>query len=178
MRVALLHNPQPAAPPPDLPDDAFEEYDRPQTIAAIVGALERLGVVVEAVPADRRLPWRLDEGRYDFAFNIAEGSGRRCREAIPAAVCDLLGIPVTGSDALTLAVALDKTIARRVVCPDVPVAGAVLVDAAADSDALHTLRYPAVVKPNDEGSSKGIRRDAIVSDAVIAAARCRWLGAR
>ena len=76
--------------PPGLPDDAFEEYDRAETIAAIGRALEALGVRVEAVPADRRLPWRLDEGRYDFAFNVAEGAGRRCRESIPAAVCELL----------------------------------------------------------------------------------------
>ena len=42
-------------------------------------------------------------GEYGFAFNIAEGFGRRCREAVPAAVCELMGVPYTGSDALTLA---------------------------------------------------------------------------
>jgi D-alanine-D-alanine ligase len=178
VKVALLHNPRPAVTPPELPDDAFEEYDRVETLAAITHALEALGARVEAVPADRRLPWRLDEGRYDFAFNIAEGTGRRCRESIPAAVCELLGVPFTGSDSLTLALTLDKALARRVVSPEVPVAPAVLLDAEDGEAALASLRYPVLVKPNDEGSSKGIRDGAVVEDAAAALARGRWLRAR
>jgi D-alanine-D-alanine ligase len=130
------------------------------------------------VAADRRLPWRLEDGRYDFAFNIAEGTGRRCRESIPAAVCELLGVPFTGSDSLTLALTLDKALARRVVSPEVPVAPAVLLDAEDGEAALASLRYPVLVKPNDEGSSKGIRDGAVVEDAAAALARSRWLRAR
>jgi len=178
VKVALLHNPRPAVTPPELPDDAFEEYDRVETLAAITHALEALGARVEAVAADRRLPWRLEDGRYDFAFNIAEGTGRRCRESIPAAVCELLGVPFTGSDSLTLALTLDKALARRVVSPEVPVAPAVLLDAEDGEAALASLRYPVLVKPNDEGSSKGIRDGAVVEDAAAALARGRWLRAR
>jgi D-alanine-D-alanine ligase len=130
------------------------------------------------VPVDRRLPWRLDEGRYDFAFNIAEGAGRRCREAIPAAVCELLGVPITGSDALTLALTLDKALARRAVSPEVPVAPAVLLDGEDDGRGLASLRCPVIVKPNDEGSSKGIREGAVVYDVAGAVERSRWLRAR
>jgi D-alanine-D-alanine ligase len=175
MRIALLHNRRPAEAAPGLPDDAFEEYDSDETIASISEALGQMGMEVEPVLADRQLPRRLEEGRYDFAFNIAEGEGRRCREAVPAAVCELLNIPFTGSDALTLAVTLDKTMAKRVVSPDVPVARGVMVDSSADETGLATLRYPAIVKPNDEGSSKGIRENPVVEDPDAAAARCRWL---
>jgi D-alanine-D-alanine ligase len=177
-RVALLHNPRPASIPAGIPDDAFEEYDRPETIASITAALCDLGVQVEPVPADRRLPWRLDGAGYDFAFNIAEGAGRRCREAVPAAVCELLGLPFTGSDALTLAITLDKAVARRVVSPEIPVARAVLVESEADEVALASLDYPVIVKPNDEGSSKGIGEGSVAADASAAARRCRWLRAR
>src|SRR5215203_4981370 len=128
MKVALLHNPRPASIPAGLPDDVFEEYDTRETIAAVIAALARLRVSVEPLQADRMLPWRLDAGGYDFVFNMAEGGGRRCREAIPVAVCELLGIPFTGSDMLTLAVALDKAAARRLVSPEVPVARAVLLE--------------------------------------------------
>src|SRR5262245_62656517 len=100
MKVAILHNARPVQPLHGLPDDAFEEYDTPETIAAIAAALARIGVTPVPVPADERLPWNLDEGRFDFVFNVAEGAGRRCREALPAAVCELLGLPFTGSDAL------------------------------------------------------------------------------
>src|SRR5262249_54346748 len=145
MRVALLYNARPGNIPADTPDDAFEEYDSDATIASIAGALRKLGIEVEPVLADHLLPWRLSEGHFDFVFNIAEGEGRRCREAVPAAVCDLLGVPFSGSDALTLAVTLDKWVGRRLVSPDLPVAPAILVDGHLDRDQLASLRYPVIV---------------------------------
>ncbi len=175
MRVALLHNPRPEDAPAGLPDDMFEEFDSTETIDAIADALRSPGVEVVPIIADRALPQRLDDGRFDFAFNIAEGSGRRNREAVPAAVCELLGLPYTGSDPLTLALTLDKWMARRVVSPDVPVARAALWLQPADDSHLNALTYPAIVKPNDEGSSKGIREDSIVESAAAAASRARML---
>ena len=130
MKVALLHNVRPDFVAEGLPDDAFEEYDTAETIVSVVRALSQLPIHVEPIEADRRLPWRLEAGGFDFVFNMAEGRGRRCREAIPAAVCELLGIPFTGSDMLTLAIALDKAAARRLVSPEVPVARAVLMESA------------------------------------------------
>jgi D-alanine-D-alanine ligase len=182
MRIALLHNPrmaESAEPAPAGADDAFEEDDPPETIDAIAASLREPGWTVDPVLADRRLPWRLEEGRFDFVFNIAEGRGRRCREAVPAAVCELLGLPFTGSDALTLAVTLDKAIARRVVAPEVRVAPAVLVDSGQAAGRLDSLRFPVIVKPNDEGSSKGIREwpGPIAADPEQALRHCRWLHA-
>lgn len=174
MKVALLHNSRPPGHS-DLPDDSFEEYDAPETIRAVAEALRGLRVEVESVEADRDLPRRLEAGGYAFAFNIAEGCGRRCREAIPAAVCELLGIPFTGSDMLTLAVTLDKAAARRMVSPEVPVARAVLIDHQRDEARLETLAYPVIVKPNDEGSSKGIRNNPVARTVQAAVDRARWL---
>ncbi len=175
VRVAILHNLRPAHPDVTIPDDLFEEFDGADTISAIEAALRLLGVETQPVIADHRMPWRLDEGHFDFVFNLAEGVGRRCREAVPAAVCELLGIPFTGSDALTLAVTLDKAVARRIVSPDVPVARARIVSGEPDELELEDLPYPVLVKPNDEGSSKGIRQGSFCKDAAEAAARCRWL---
>jgi D-alanine-D-alanine ligase len=175
MKVALLHNARPSAATAGQVTDAFEEYDSPETIAAIVGALRGLRVTVETVEADRDLPWRLQAGGFDFVFNIAEGRGRRCREGIPAAVCELLGLPFTGSDMLTLAVTLDKAAARRLVSPEVPVARAVLVNDAQIETDLSSLTYPVIVKPNDEGSSKGIRDHSVAPDPAAAGQRARWL---
>src|SRR5437763_13645501 len=145
MRVALLYNWRPLEAVSNVPDDAFEEYDSLETVESIAGALRQLGVEVLTVLADGELPWRLRKGRFDFAFNIAEGVGRRCREAIPVAVCELLGIPFTGSDALTLAVTLDKFVARRVVSTDVPVARGLLVEREADERGLRTFDFAVIV---------------------------------
>ncbi len=175
MRVAILHNPRPAASDASIPDDAFEEYDREETVAAIAGALAGLGVEPVPVVADRQCARCLEEGDFGFVFNLAEGLRGRCREAIPAAVCELLGLPFTGPDALTLAVTLDKAVARRVVAPDVPVAGGVLVDGENGAAQLARLRYPVLVKPNHEGSSRGIDARAICADPLATEQRCRWV---
>ncbi len=174
-RIALLHNPKPQEAASPWPDDCFEEYDCQETIAAIQGAIEELGAVVVPTVADRDLPQRLAEENFQFVFNIAEGAGRRCREAIPAAICELLGLPCTGSDLLTLGLTLDKAMARRIVAPDVPVPKGILVERDSDLDWLETLRYPVIIKPNDEGSSKGIRNNPVADDADGARARCRWV---
>jgi D-alanine-D-alanine ligase len=177
MRVAILYNPRPDCGSGAL-DDAFEEYDDPATIAAIGDALAGMGVDPTPVAADADFPWRLKQGGFDFVFNIAEGAGGRCREAVPAAICEFLEIPFTGSDALTLAATLDKAVARRIVSPEVPVACGALIEGPADESALASLPYPVVVKPNDEGSSKGIRQESWCADVNAAAARCRWLRER
>lgn len=177
MKVALLYNAR-TAPASGLPDDTFEEYDSDATISSIASALHGIDADVEPVRADARLPWRLAEGSFEFAFNMAEGQGRRCREAVPAAVCELLGIPFTGSDAVTLGMTLDKFLARRVVSPEVPVARAVLVNSRSDESRISKLSFPVIVKPNDEGSSKGIRENPIAADAAGAIKRCRWLRER
>jgi D-alanine-D-alanine ligase len=176
MRVAILYNPRPESTV-DAPDDAYEEYDEATTIEAIASALAAMGVEPVPVIAGAGFPDTLKEGRFDFVFNIAEGAGRRCREAIPAAICEFLGIPFTGSDALTLAATLDKTIARRIVSPDVPVARGILVEGPNDESMLATLTFPVVVKPNDEGSSKGIARSSLCATLSAAVERSRRLHA-
>ena len=179
MKIALLCNLRPGEVPAGEPDDTYEEYDSARTIESIMAALRAPGRIVEPVLADQYLPRRLEEGGYDFAFNIAEGPlGRRCREAIAVAVCELIGLPCTGSDILTLALTLDKAMSRRAVSPEVPVARALLVERAADAHRLTELRYPVLVKPNDEGSSKGIRDNPIARDFETAIQRCAWLQRR
>ena len=171
MRIAVLHNRRPEHPSEEsLPEDDFEEYDSADTIEAITAALKALGTSPEPVLACRDLPQRLDAGSYDFVFNIAEGSGRRSREAVPAAICELLELPYTGSDPLTLAATLDKTIAKRIVSPDVAVARGTT-----DAAELGGLSFPVIVKPNDEGSSKGIRISSHCVDVETALAQAGWL---
>ncbi len=175
--MALLHNLRPAEVPAGGPDDCFEEFDSGETVRSIQGALSELVAQVVPVPADRLLPQRLAEGGFQFAFNIAEGMGRRCREAIPAAVCELLGVPFSGSDMLTLGLTLDKSMARRVVESEMRLPRAVLVQRETDFRDLASLHYPVIVKPNDEGSSKGIRDNPIADDAAGARQRCERLRA-
>src|ERR671934_3089198 len=98
----------------DLPDDFQEEFDSPATIEAIAAALRGLGHQVEKLGDGRGLLERLLADPPDFVFNFAEGQGvGRSREARVPAVLEMLGIPYSGSDPLTLAVTLDKDCAKR-----------------------------------------------------------------
>src|SRR5205823_5365502 len=90
--------------------------DSPVTIEAIAAALRALGHEVVKLGDGRELLQRLLADAPDFVFNIAEGQGiGRAREARVPAVLEMLAIPYTGSDPLTLAVTLDKDCAKRLV---------------------------------------------------------------
>lgn len=155
-----------AAARPGLPDDFQEEYDSPSTISAIADVLGNLGHTVTQLGDGRELLKKLLADPPEFVFNIAEGQGiGRSREARVPAVLEMLGIRYTGSDPLTLAVSLDKNCAKRLVHAagvKVPRGRVVGPDDSLVQLQQSDLRYPALVKPAWEGSSKGIRSKCLV----------------
>jgi D-alanine-D-alanine ligase len=149
---------------PDLPDDFQEEFDSPATIEAISGALRGLGHEVVKLGDGRELIERLLSDPPEFVFNIAEGQGvGRAREARVPALLEMLGIPYTGSDPLTLAVTLDKDCAKRLVqSAGVSVPRGWLSQSSIPDPERMTLHFPVMMKPAWEGSSKGVRSNSIV----------------
>lgn len=149
-------------------NDTEEEFDSEDTVRRIAAGLAALGHDVEVMgdgePLMRRL---LDGPRPDLVFNIAEGRGAsRNREAWVPALLESMGIPYTGSDPLTLSVTLDKDVAKRVVAQaGVETPRCIVVDGEVDAAALSALRFPVIVKPSFEGSSKGIVARSVVENA-------------
>ncbi|MFT7624543.1 MAG: D-alanine-D-alanine ligase [Myxococcota bacterium] len=153
MRIAFCHN---------LATDGSEavaEFDSPQTVAAITNALAAGGH--EVFPIDVALPLpqlceRLLAVQPDLVFNTAEGFAGREREAVYPMLYSQLGLPHTGSDAHACLVTLDKYLTRLIVqAVGVPVAPGGFTNRP-DPTQFASLRYPLFVKPNFEGSSKGI----------------------
>ena len=155
------------------PDDQFEEFDKPETVEAIAAVLRGRGHEVVLLGDGSDLLRRALDDPPDLVWNMAEGHGvGRSREARVPAALEMLGIPCTGSDPLTLAATLDKDVAKRLVASE----GSVKVP---DGRALPTWmeregfakaiaplfanpadparRGPVLLKPSFEGSSKGIR---------------------
>lgn len=154
---------------PGAADDSEEEFDSLATIEALADTIRSFGHEVELLGDGEPLLRRLLAGpRPELIFNIAEGRGiGRAREARVPAVCEMLGIPHTGSDPLTLATTLDKDCAKRLIRDaGVPTPRWVLVDRpAADlRSALFDLPLPVILKPAYEGSSKGIRFKCFIDD--------------
>lgn len=156
-----------------ITDDMLEEYDRQETIEAIVGSLHQLGHdVIDLGWGYHLIDYILNESRVtplDFVFNIAEGVGGRSRESQVPALLDMFGVPYVGSDPLALAASLDKGVTRTlataagVLVPKGFVAYLTPEDAVKQRYMLD-MDYPLIVKPLHEGSSRGVRRVSVVED--------------
>jgi D-alanine-D-alanine ligase len=142
--------------------DDEAEWDPPETIIAIANALARQGHIVVHLEATPDLPRVLAEADVDLIFNIAEGVEGRNREAQVPALCELLGIPYTGSDSATLAIALDKALGKKVLLQHDILTPKFQVMESARERLSPDMRFPLIVKPNAEGSSKGIGSTSVV----------------
>jgi D-alanine-D-alanine ligase len=147
------------------PDDRLEEYDSTATVEAIADALRAAGHAPRLLGGGRGFLERMLAEPPELVFNIAEGFGSRSREAHVPSVCEMLGVPVTHSDPLTLAVTLDKAIAKRLVAAaGVATPRFAIVERASQAEDL-PLAFPVIAKPLFEGSSIGIRRSSRAADA-------------
>jgi D-alanine-D-alanine ligase len=155
MFIGLTYNLKPAG----AEGDQFEEFDSVETIEALEAAIRAAG------HKPVRLGWGLEMlealGRehVDGVFNIAEGVGGRGRESQVPAVLEMLRIPCTGSDALAIALTLDKALAK-IVAKSAGIATAPWFV----NDAPQTLTFPVFAKPAAEGSSMGITEHSLCRD--------------
>ena len=82
MRVGITFDLKGAPPPPGAPDDLFEEFDDPSTVAAIADVLRSLGHEPVELGNGRSFVEKVLEKPPDLVFNFAEGHGiGRSREA-------------------------------------------------------------------------------------------------
>ncbi len=141
--------------------DTFAEWDSVETITAVKSALERHHTV-SLVEADRFAFEKLATLKPDFVFNMAEGWGGPSREAQIPVLLELLEIPYTGSDPLTLCICLDKSRTKEILLAHgISTPSFTVVSVKDELDDVH-LNYPLIVKPLYEGSSKGIFDSSVV----------------
>ncbi len=144
-------------------NDLYAEWDTAETIEAVASALSQIHHVT-LIEADGEAYEKLSLNRPEFVFNIAEGLHGVSREAHIPSVLEMLRIPYTGSDPLTLAVCLDKSRAKEILSYyQVPTPRfCVISDLSGIGESA--IRFPAIVKPLHEGSSKGIFDASLVRD--------------
>jgi D-alanine-D-alanine ligase len=154
------------------------EFDSPETIGAIEGALAGLGHQTVRIGRAAELIRRLEAGeRWDLVWNIAEGLSAAGigREAQVPTILDLYGVPYTFSDPLVCCLTLHKAMAKRVV-RDLGVATPefALVEREADIAAVN-LPFPLFAKPVAEGSSKGVSGKSRIRSRAELESACRGL---
>ena len=152
------------------------EFDSVETIEALAGALEGLGLSVDRIGTVRQLAQRLVAGdRWELVFNVAEGLKGVGREAQVPALLDAYDIPYTFSDPLVMALTLHKGMAKRVVRDSgVSTAPFAVVESLTDIGAID-LPFPLFAKPIAEGTGKGVTPASRVTSAAGLRKVCRQL---
>lgn len=144
--------------------DEQAEYDSIDTVYAIRDAIELSGYKTVLLEENNELPEKLKNAKIDIVFNIAEGAKGRGREAQGPAILNLFNIPFTGSDETALCIALDKALCKRLLSTaGVKTPRFAVVDSVEEISSIK-LDFPVIVKPNAEGSSKGIPDACIAAD--------------
>ncbi|MCX5703267.1 MAG: ATP-grasp domain-containing protein [Candidatus Omnitrophica bacterium] len=145
------------------PADANAEFDHPSTIDVIAGAIESCGFKVKKIGNAPHLLEKIDSLAVDIVFNISEGLGGRNRESQVPILLEMAGIPFVGADALTLGLTLDKVMAKKIfIAEGIPTPKFFEVKSADELVNIDHCKFPLIVKPRFEGSSKGLSEDSRV----------------
>ncbi|MBN2567553.1 ATP-grasp domain-containing protein [Candidatus Woesearchaeota archaeon] len=164
MRVAVVYSVV-DVPMTGDPADLAAERDVLRSVEGIAEALPKLGHTVVKVPFSRTLYADLRRIRPDMLFNLCDSfEGPSTLEATVPAIAEMLDLPYTGSGMLAVSLCLDKARTKAILSAvGIPNARFQLFskpDGPLDRD----LRFPLIVKPNNEDASLGIRRGCVVTD--------------
>jgi len=117
------------------------------------------------VEANNEAFTKLNELKPDIVFNFAEGLTGVNRESHIPAMLEMLELPYSGSDPLTLGICLDKSRAKEILTYyNIPNAKFLVANQIEDITNLK-FDFPLIVKPISEGSSKGIFSSSFVKNS-------------
>ncbi len=165
MKVALLANLKKNAPTwPGMSPDQWDDLDSEATIEGIMEAIRSGGHEVTFLEGDRTLLETLPKLKPDICFNICEGHIGDGREAQVPALLEMLRIPYTGSQVLTLALTLDKPMTKRILTfHDLPTPPFQVFERLTET-LNPDMQFPMFVKPSREGTGMGISVESVVYD--------------
>ena len=148
-------------------DQDIAELDNESTIDHIEEALQKLGHKTERIGHLENLMKKLlNHKKWDLVFNICEGMYGSGREAQVPALLDAFQIPYTFSDTFVLALTLNKAMTKRILRDfKIPTSRFCVIKDENDLGLTNYLEYPLFVKPNAEGSGKGINVNSKVHNS-------------
>jgi D-alanine-D-alanine ligase len=159
MKIGITYNlKDEGVPLSAMNGECGEEFDTVQTINAIRDVFEKNGFKTAALGNGLAIVDSVRVEKPDFVFNIAEGSRGRNRESQVPSILEMLNIPYSGSDPLTLGMTLDKVVTKKIArYAKIPVPPYITAEHMKDLPGQEEPpRYPVITKPAWEGSSKGI----------------------
>jgi D-alanine-D-alanine ligase len=124
---------------------------------AVMRALATLGYPAQSLDFDERFVDNVREIRPDVVFNALHGTGGE--DGTIQGVLEWLGIPYTGSDLTSCALAMDKHLTKKLLAAEgLPTPAWDTFDLSGGTLPLlpGSLNLPLVVKPRNSGSSAGV----------------------
>jgi len=145
--------------------EKYAEFDSRETIDDLASAIKANGHSVDVVDVrdDIRDVLFGRKGDIDLVFNVAEGLEGEDREALVPGICEELGIPFTGADSRAAVITLNKTKTKEILMKNNIKTPKFQVFSDGD-EPLNNLAFPLLVKPANEGSSKGIFNENLSND--------------
>lgn len=141
----------------------LEDRQKNKTVESLKKILNEKYECISMV-ADDEIIGNLKREKVDLVFNLCNGIEGNSKIAQMPAILEFANIPYTGSSILGQALAINKIFSSKVFRHtnlDVPKFHSVYtMEDLKDMD----LQYPILIKPNDEGSSRGIYQDSLVYD--------------
>lgn len=124
------------------------------------GALQRLGFKnAELVEVDKNIAQKLQEGKYDYAYNALHG--KYGEDGCIQGILEILQIPYSGCGVMSSAICMNKEYTKRILSthPEIPLAKSAFVRKGEDvMEKTKNLKYPVFTKPVSEGSSFGMTK--------------------
>src|SRR4030043_1498991 len=162
-KVALLANLKKNAPKFEgMAQDQWDDLDSEKTVNSLVEAIRAGGYKCEFLEGNLTLFETLPAYKPDICFNICEGHFGDARESQVPSILEMMRIPYTGSKVLTLALALDKPMTKRVIAfHDLPTPEFQTFERIEEALSPEMV-FPLFVKPSREGTGMGVSRNSIV----------------
>ncbi|PKO12790.1 MAG: hypothetical protein CVU39_21890 [Chloroflexi bacterium HGW-Chloroflexi-10] len=163
LKVALLANAKENAPKFNgMPSDQWDDLDSKKTILSLVDAIKAGEHDCEFLEGDSTLVESLKQYKPDICFNICEGHFGDGREAQVPAILEMMRIPYTGSKVMTLALALDKPMTKRILHWHELPTPEFQVFERADEPLDADMKFPLFAKPSREGTGMGVSAKSIL----------------
>ncbi len=128
------------------------------TAEGVIKTLTEKGYTVTAIDVSRdleKLLFDLKQAKPDVVFNALHGTGGE--DGVIQGVLDMLRIPYTHSGVTASALAMDKILSRLIFMQsNIPVPEYRIIPLGTYKHGEHPFTFPYVIKPLNEGSSRGV----------------------
>jgi D-alanine-D-alanine ligase len=144
--------------------DQWDDLDSEKTVASLVDDIRSGGYECEFLEGDVTLIGNLQKLKPDICFNICEGHFGDGRESQVPAILEMMRIPYTGSKVMTLALALDKPMTKRILFwHELPTPSFQTFERV-DEELHDDLKFPLFAKPSREGTGMGVSSRSIINN--------------